>query len=453
MKRLAAVCTVIVLTTPLAGCGLGPRNFRKITHPAPLVRARAVSLGDSRPDAVVIPALVGRMNDPDVVVRMAANEELKRRTGQDFGFQAWASSPERANAVALAGLAGRRADCAWTNARSTEKKLAPAVASRTHWRPGRRTLAMTTSATAIASAPASASGVPFWLSPIAWLGRSVIGVLSYLGGVTALFVSAWTSLLRFPRSAERPLFWPVLKEELWWLLLFGIPLVGLVHVAMGSFLSMQAYFGSTFLDGTGAVVGVGLLRNLATLMTGLTMSGLLACRFIPLRLGLAPARSPDDPDAADEPGQDVPPARLAAPRIIAAGLASMLLALWGFVVGTAVGWQAAGTLMGLSSTMYFQMFYLMIWFRDVVGMIVKGLLFGIFPATICCFESLRAARRMAAGTGSEADHTAVAALTAPVVRGACLSMVSILLLNMTWFLLVYHAVPVYGPSLLQPPTP
>jgi phospholipid/cholesterol/gamma-HCH transport system permease protein len=98
----------------------------------------------------------------------------------------------------------------------------------------------------------------------------------------------------------------------------------------------------------------------------------------------------------------------------------------------------------------------MIWFRDVVGMIVKGLLFGLVPATICCFEALRAARlsdgESSGGTAS-GDCTAPSDLAAPIVRAACLSMMSILLLNMTWFMLVYHAVPVYGPSLLQPPTP
>ncbi len=31
----------------------------------------------------------------------------------------------------------------------------------------------------------------------------------------------------------------------------GIPLVTLVHIGIGSFLSMQAYFGGTFVDGTG----------------------------------------------------------------------------------------------------------------------------------------------------------------------------------------------------------
>ncbi len=319
----------------------------------------------------------------------------------------------------------------------------------------------------------TAPSLPFWLAPIGWVGKSVIGVLSYLGGVAALMISAAFSICTFHPDDDLPGFWTVLKEELWWLLLMGAPLVGLVHVAMGSFLSMQAYFGSTFLDGTGAVVGVGLLRNLATLMTGLTVSGLIACRLIPGCLGLAqvppasasagPASECRFPTAANHPGtmSDEPrqlpaPGRLAAPRMMATALASMLLALWGFAVGTVVGWQAAGTLMGLPSDMYFLMFYRMIWFRDVVGMIVKGLLFGLVPAAICCFEAMRASRLSDGGSSGgtvSGDCAAPLDFAAPIVRAACLSMMSILLLNMTWFMLVYHAVPVYGPSLLQPPTP
>jgi hypothetical protein len=63
------------------------------------MRARAVGLADSQPDAQVIPTLVGRLNDSDPVVRLAANEELKKRTRRDFGFQAWAGQEERATAV------------------------------------------------------------------------------------------------------------------------------------------------------------------------------------------------------------------------------------------------------------------------------------------------------------------------------------------------------------------
>jgi hypothetical protein len=99
MKRLAAAFAVIPLLTAISGCGLGPRNFRKITHPAPLVRARAMSLGYGQPDAVVLPALLGRLNDSDMVVRLAAHEELKLRTGRDFGYLPWGSIEERSKAI------------------------------------------------------------------------------------------------------------------------------------------------------------------------------------------------------------------------------------------------------------------------------------------------------------------------------------------------------------------
>ena len=108
MRRSAASLGVIVALAALPGCGLGPRNFRKITHPAPLVRARAMSLGYDQPDAAVLPALVARLDDPDPVVRMAAGEELKRRTRRDFGYVSWAQSAgSRCRGRPLAILAER----------------------------------------------------------------------------------------------------------------------------------------------------------------------------------------------------------------------------------------------------------------------------------------------------------------------------------------------------------
>jgi phospholipid/cholesterol/gamma-HCH transport system permease protein len=104
------------------------------------------------------------------------------------------------------------------------------------------------------------------------------------------------------------------------------------------------------------------------------------------------------------------------------------------------------------------MFYQMVWFRDVVGMIVKGSLFGLIIATVCCFEGLRGWRHSDAEAAGDNAHREVEVLEAghwntAIVRAASLSMAAILLANMTWFMLVYHAVPVYGPSLLAPPGP
>jgi phospholipid/cholesterol/gamma-HCH transport system permease protein len=302
---------------------------------------------------------------------------------------------------------------------------------------------MTSSATARSAAPA----LPIWLAPADWVGKIVIGALAYFGGVAVLLFSAAASTVSVDRDEDSPAFWSTMKRELAWLLVMGIPLVGLVHVGIGSSLSLQAYFGSTFVDGTGAVVGVGLLRNVASIATGMAVAGLIAYRMIPLVgsevIGVLPRGRAG---------------RLAAPRLAAATLAMVMLSHWGFLVGTFIGWRAAGTMMGLSSNMFFLMFYQMIWFRDVVGLIVKGLLFGLVGAAIACHEGLRVGRPsprqyqepVETGPGL---HAQAADLDGAIVRATCVSIIAMLLLNMTWFMLIYHAVPVYGPSLLQPPTP
>src|SRR5438132_5931781 len=77
------------------GCGIAPRSFRSLAHPSPIVRARSVGLGQGVAYERVVPALLDRLDDPDPVVRLTAHEELRSRTGQDFGFIPWASPAER----------------------------------------------------------------------------------------------------------------------------------------------------------------------------------------------------------------------------------------------------------------------------------------------------------------------------------------------------------------------
>jgi phospholipid/cholesterol/gamma-HCH transport system permease protein len=277
--------------------------------------------------------------------------------------------------------------------------------------------------------------------------------MSYVGGVVLLACEAAGALLRPGRDEEKAEagFGRTMVRQLSWMLALGFPLVGLVHIAMGSFLSLQAYYGSTFVDGTGAVVGVGLLRNLGGLMTGLTLSGLLASRMIPELRRLAGGA---DADAAARAATGLDVGRLAAPRIAAAGIGCLLLSQWGIAVGTLVGWRASNAMMGLPSETFFLMLVKMLWFRDVVGLIVKGLLFGTMPGAICCYEGLRRAvseDEAAPGAGLLRGDWGAGPLATPVFRATCLGIVAILIANMSWFMLVYHAVPFYGPTLLKPP--
>jgi phospholipid/cholesterol/gamma-HCH transport system permease protein len=296
----------------------------------------------------------------------------------------------------------------------------------------------------------AASPSPALLRPVGWVGRAVLATMSYVGGVALLALGAAGWMLRSDRDGHRlPGFGRTMVRQLSWMLTLGLPLVGLVHMAMGSFLALQAYYGSTFIDGTGAVVGVGLLRNLGGMMSGIILAGLLATRMIP-ELRRLHSLHRDDPEGP------LPVAvRMAGPRIAAAAVACPLLALWGVAVGTLVGWQASMSMMGLTSEQFFMMMLKMMWFRDVVGLVAKGLLFGLLPAAICCHEALRAGFReeelAPPGGGAHAD--AGAPLATPVFRATCLGIVSILIVNMSWFMLVYHAVPFYGPTLLKPPSP
>lgn len=296
---------------------------------------------------------------------------------------------------------------------------------------------------------------PALLAPFEIVGRATLTGFGYAGAVMLLLLDAGRrSLWPFGRdNGVEGGFTRVVFHQMAWMLAMGMPLVGMVHVAMGSFLSLQAYYGSTFVDGTGAVVGVGLLRNLGGLMAGLTFAGLLAARVIPELKAVASPLSAGNPD--------FDPGALAAPRIQAAAVACVLLSLWGVAVGTVVGWQASQSMMGLSTETYFLMMGRMMWYRDIIGLVCKCLVFGSVSAAICCHEGLARGRDDASDaergpSGRGASHGTLASplpLTTPVFRAACLSLAAVLVLNSSWFILVYHAVPFYGPTLLPPPGP
>jgi hypothetical protein len=97
--RWFADALLVVTVASCWGCGLLSRHFPEMKNPAPVVRAGAIGRDGRRPNVQVVPALVGRLDDPDPVVRLAAHEELRRRTRLDFGFIPWASPEDRAAAV------------------------------------------------------------------------------------------------------------------------------------------------------------------------------------------------------------------------------------------------------------------------------------------------------------------------------------------------------------------
>ncbi len=90
----------MLLATIVSGCSTAPKSFLGLNDPRAIARARAVSLAGGRPIAEVVPALIARLDDTDVAVRIAAFEELKQETRQDFGYVPWGDPEVRKQAVA-----------------------------------------------------------------------------------------------------------------------------------------------------------------------------------------------------------------------------------------------------------------------------------------------------------------------------------------------------------------
>ena len=181
----------------------------------------------------------------------------------------------------------------------------------------------------------------------------------------------------------------------------GVPLVGLIHVSFGSFLAMQAYFGATFSEAAGAVVGLGLIRNVAPLLTGFILVGLIAAKIpADLRGGIRPGLddrwSLPDRDVAQgvrpmrRPSPEV--GRVALARVLGAAVAGPVLTTFGAAVGTTMGLLVSRSMLGQSPAIFLGKIAEMLQPVDVAGLIVKGAAFAGMAALIATYEGLRPER-------------------------------------------------------------
>lgn len=295
------------------------------------------------------------------------------------------------------------------------------------------------------TAPAFAR--PAHALPLRALGMAV-GIVAYLGEIGILAGSAARSIVRPQGWAPR--FRPAIVRRLDELLLVGIPLVGLIHVGFGSFLSMQAYYGATFTSAAGAVVGLGLFRNVAPMLTGFALAGLAAVR-ITAELG-GPIRPGIDEDPADIPDRDVAlglaedprtppdPARLVLVRVVASMLVGPILVAWGATVGTLIGSLVCSSMLGLPMSLYYGSIRQMIQPADAMGVLFKGMVYAGLATLIACQEALRSRRLGEEGRPAGAH---------PAIRAVLISIVAILAVNLSWFNLVYMSGSPFGPPVLE----
>ena len=273
--RSLAIAMVAATVLPCWGCGLAPHDFRKIQPPEPLVRARPVGQGGARVRRA------GRAGPRRLPRRRGSRSSTWPPTRSYASGRAATSAmwpgpaTRRGPARSLMGAPARRtlharlrspADGAAgpTPAEGRSAQPEPAGAAptrpdsadetaRTHTRTRDRTHSTAYGERPLMIAtPGDRPRRRFSPDPAGRLDRRTVrpggdrlprrGELLSAGAAIGWMLRRRDALeLRAGRLRLR-----TMVRQLSWMLAFGFPLVGLVHVAMGSFLSMQAYYGSTF---------------------------------------------------------------------------------------------------------------------------------------------------------------------------------------------------------------
>jgi phospholipid/cholesterol/gamma-HCH transport system permease protein len=260
-----------------------------------------------------------------------------------------------------------------------------------------------------------------------------VGAIAYLGALACLIGPAAREARKIGITSRS--MRSAVAGDCSWMLGLGLPLVGLSSMAMGSFLAMQSYFGGTFVDGTGAVVGVGMVRYLGPVFAGLALAGLSAAKILA------------DHGQWDEESRELSKEyALVAARLVAGALCGFVLSAWACAAGIVAGWWMASRLVGVSNFTFGSMFLDMLWVRDVIGLPVKGLLFGGIAFWVASHESLRLRRQT-----RERGRPRLATVSVAACRSASICMLGILLVSAAWFLLLYHAGLPFGPTLMKPP--
>lgn len=274
----------------------------------------------------------------------------------------------------------------------------------------------------------------------------IVGSVRYLGGLGLLAVGSARAAI-WPRTPAPSLVACALRsfDRIIWP---GLVLVTLLQASLGAFLAMQAFFSATFRDGSGAVVGLGMLRNLGALVSGWTISAVAPALFIQELWGPREGLDRGDPfsvpDRAVKLGEKmdervaIEPARLAASRIIACALAAVVLGLWGAVIGIGMGMSVADSLLGVMPGVYAGKLVEMVTPFDLFSLAVKSICFGGLAGLAACYEGLRGE-----GEGAEAG------LPGPMFRAACASMLGIMVLNGSYFTLAYLSGDPGGPAVQQ----
>jgi phospholipid/cholesterol/gamma-HCH transport system permease protein len=205
----------------------------------------------------------------------------------------------------------------------------------------------------------------------------------------------------------------------------SLPIVTLINLLVGLIL---AFVGAVQLRRFGAqiyvadLVGIGMLRDIAPIMTGIIVTGRTGASFA-AQLGTMEAN--EEIDALRTLG--IPPMDfLVLPRLLALSLMMPLLCLYADLLGIVGGLVVAGSMLGISPMRYLLETKGAVRLNDLFLGLFMSAVFGVLIAIAGCMRGLRSGRS-ASAVGEATTSAVVTGIVSIVVATAIITAISYVL--------------------------
>lgn len=240
----------------------------------------------------------------------------------------------------------------------------------------------------------------------------IILFIRQLGELGILFGKTVKGL--FSRPWERKIF----VEQLEAIGVQSLPVVSLTAAFGGLVFGLQTYVGFHRYIGsgseayTGAIISLGLSKELIPILVGLMVAGRVGSS---IAAEIGTMRITEQIDALVSLGADTT-RYLVVPRTLACFLMLPLLTLYGDIIGMLGGYFYNVVIMGVNRTIYLKntLLYLELW--DILSGLIKAAVFGFMIAIIGCWQGLK----------TEAGAEGVGRAT---IRAVVLASITVLILN------------------------
>lgn len=237
------------------------------------------------------------------------------------------------------------------------------------------------------------------------LGGPMIDLLDYIGGVWLLLLDTVKWSIRAAIFREVRFGFVALCVQVIRVGNRSLFIIGLVSFCIGLILAMQM---SPPLDEYGSreevatIISVAVLRELGPLIAAIVLTG-FAGAAIAAELGTM--KVGEEIEALESMALD-PVRFLVVPRVLAAVIAMVVLAVFADIVTIGGGWMIAVTMLDVPSAIYIDKTIAAVEVMDFMTGVFKGGVFGLLIGLIACYNGLRVSGG-AAGVGHATTITVV----------------------------------------------